>query len=82
MSARRQAFPCSLNGMKLPVTQTSFTALSVRRKELKGGGEQGYNIKRRERKCNPIIVVRVILLKHRIIANVNKVLSPNLLPQS
>ena len=70
MSARRQAFPYSLNGLKLSVTQTSFTALPARRTELKGRGEQRYNIKRWERKCNPIIVVNVILLKHRIIVNV------------
>jgi len=66
MSARRQA----------------FTVLSVRRKELKGRGEESCNIKRWESKCNPIIVVHVILLKHRIIVNVNEVLSPDLVPQS
>ena len=73
MSARRQAFPCSLNGLQLFVTLASFTVLFVGRKELKGSGEQRYNIKRRKRKYNPIIVVHVILFKHRIIVNANKV---------
>jgi hypothetical protein len=73
MSARRQAFPCCLNGLQLFVTQTSFTVLFVRRKELEGRGEQRYNIKRWKRKYNPIIVFHVILFKHRIIVNVNKV---------
>ena len=41
--------------------------------ELKGRGEQGYNIKRWKRKCNPIIAVHVILFKHRITVNANKV---------
>jgi hypothetical protein len=69
MSARRQAFACSLNGL----AQTSLSVLSVRRRDLKERGEQWYNIKRWKRKYNPIIVVHVILFKHRLNVNVNKV---------
>jgi len=50
-----------------------FTVLSVRRKELKGRGEQNHNIKRWKHKYNTIIVVYVILFKHRTTVNVNKV---------
>lgn len=73
MSARRQAFSCSLNRLELSVTQILFTLLSVRRKELKGRGEQRHNIKRWKCKYNIIIFVYVILFKHRAIVNINKV---------